>query len=53
MQSELTGIVDAIPALVWTVRADADFVNQRWLDYTGLSPARIARSIATSSFGHI
>jgi PAS domain S-box-containing protein len=39
MQSEQTGVIDAIPALVWTVRVDgqADFLNQRWLDYTGLS----------------
>jgi PAS domain S-box-containing protein len=39
MQSELAGIVDAIPAMVWTVQADgrADYLNQQWLDYTGLS----------------
>jgi len=32
-------VVDAIPALAWAARADgsADFFNQRWLDYTGLS----------------
>jgi len=32
-------VVDAIPTLAWTARADgaADFFNQRWLDYTGLS----------------
>ena len=32
-------VVDAIPALAWSARADgpADFFNQRWLDYTGLS----------------
>ena len=32
-------MVDAIPALAWAARADgsADFFNQRWLDYTGLS----------------
>lgn len=31
--------IDTIPALVWTARSDgaAEFVNQRWLDYTGLS----------------
>src|SRR5579859_1665623 len=31
--------VDAIPALVWSARADgsAEFLNRRWLDYTGLS----------------
>jgi formate hydrogenlyase transcriptional activator len=32
-------VVDAIPTLAWSARADgsADFFNQRWLDYTGLS----------------
>jgi formate hydrogenlyase transcriptional activator len=32
-------VIDAIPALAWSARADgsADFFNQRWLDYTGLS----------------
>src|ERR1700677_2448435 len=32
-------VVDTIPALAWSARADgsADFFNQRWLDYTGLS----------------
>ena len=33
-------VVDAIPTLAWSARADgsADFFNRRWLDYTGLSP---------------
>jgi PAS domain S-box-containing protein len=32
-------VVDTIPALAWAARPDgsADFFNQRWLDYTGLS----------------
>jgi hypothetical protein len=32
-------VVDTIPTLAWGARADgsADFFNQRWLDYTGLS----------------
>jgi PAS domain S-box-containing protein len=32
-------VVDAIPTLAWAACADgsADFFNQRWLDYTGLS----------------
>jgi len=32
-------IVDAIPTLAWSARSDgsADFFNQRWLDYAGLS----------------
>jgi PAS domain-containing protein len=35
-------VVDAIPTLAWSARADgsADFFNQRWLDYTGLSAER-------------
>jgi PAS domain S-box-containing protein len=33
-------VVDAIPALAWSSLPDGsvEFVNQRWLDYTGLSP---------------
>jgi len=33
-------VVDTIPTLAWSARSDgsADFFNQRWLDYTGLSP---------------
>ena len=32
-------IIDTIPTMVWSLRPDGvlDFVNQRWLDYTGLS----------------
>src|SRR4029077_17813141 len=32
-------MIDKIPILAWSCRADgsAEFVNQRWLDYTGLS----------------
>jgi PAS domain S-box-containing protein len=40
MDSGLNGaIVDALPGLVWTAREDGciDSVNQRWLDYTGVS----------------
>jgi len=33
-------LVDAIPTLAWSAHSDgsADSFNQRWLDYTGLSP---------------
>jgi PAS domain S-box-containing protein len=33
-------VVDAIPALAWSSLPDGfvEFVNQRWCDYTGLSP---------------
>ncbi len=32
-------IIDTLPTMVWTLQPDGavDFVNQRWLDYTGLS----------------
>jgi PAS domain-containing protein len=32
-------VIDTIPTLAWAARSDgsADFFNQRWLDYTGLS----------------
>ena len=32
-------VVDAIPTLAWSARPDgsAEFLNRRWLDYTGLS----------------
>jgi hypothetical protein len=32
-------VVDTIPTLAWSARSDgsADFFNQRWLDYIGLS----------------
>ena len=39
MQYELNHLVEALPGLGWTALADggAEFFNQRWLDYTGLS----------------
>src|SRR5262245_12565514 len=39
MQSELRIVIDALRALVWTVRPDGyvDFCNKWWFDYTGLS----------------
>jgi PAS domain S-box-containing protein len=38
-EDRLRLIVNTIPAMAWTVRSDGvvDFVNQRWLDYAGLS----------------
>jgi PAS domain S-box-containing protein len=32
-------VIDTIPTMAWTLQPDGvvDFVNQRWLDYTGLS----------------
>jgi two-component system sensor histidine kinase UhpB len=38
-ESHLRLVIDTIPAMAWSLRPDGavDFVNQRWLDYTGLS----------------
>jgi PAS domain S-box-containing protein len=38
---QLRAIVDTIPGLVWLARVDggAEYVNRRWLEYTGLSQA--------------
>jgi len=36
---DIRPVVDAIPTLAWSARPDgsAEFLNRRWLDYTGLS----------------
>ncbi len=38
-EDRLRLIIDTIPTMAWTVRPDGivDFLNQRWMDYTGLS----------------
>jgi PAS domain S-box-containing protein len=38
MDSELDGVVDALPGLVWSAFPDGqiDYLNRRWSDYTGL-----------------
>jgi len=38
-EEELRVMIDTIPALAWTSRPDgaAEFLNRRWLDYTGRS----------------
>ena len=38
-EDQLRLVIDTIPMIAWTVRPDGvvDFVNQRWLDYTGLA----------------
>src|ERR1700726_2713344 len=38
-EEHLRLIIDTIPTMAWTVRPDGavDFINQRWLDYTGLT----------------
>jgi PAS domain S-box-containing protein len=37
-------IINAVPALIWTARADGrlDFISQRWLEYAGISIGTIA-----------
>jgi PAS domain S-box-containing protein len=39
-ERHLRSIVDAIPTTAWTTRPDGycDFLNQRWLDYAGMTP---------------
>lgn len=38
MGIDLSGVLDALPAMVWTALPDGsiDFVNRRWCEYTGL-----------------
>jgi PAS domain S-box-containing protein len=46
MQFELTRLVDAFPGLGWTALPDgrAEFLNKRWLDYTGMTAQQAAGS---------
>src|SRR5713226_2099344 len=39
IEGRLRLIIDTIPTMVWTLQPDGavDFVNQRWMDYTGLT----------------
>jgi hypothetical protein len=53
-------LVEALPQIVWTARADGavDFYNQRWLDYVGLAPgdgraADWARIIHPDDLAHL
>src|SRR5262245_7229563 len=38
-EDQLRMMIDTIPTLAWSCRPDGatEFLNQRWLDYTGLS----------------
>jgi PAS domain S-box-containing protein len=38
-ESHFLAIIDSIPTQIWSARSDGtvDFLNRRWLDYTGLS----------------
>src|SRR5207253_2652759 len=42
-------IINAVPALIWTARADGrlDFISQRWLDYAGIN----IRTIGSGELG--
>src|SRR6266550_1877462 len=44
-EAHLRKIIDTIPTLAWCNLSDGsnEFVNQRWCDYTGLSPAEVQR----------
>ena len=41
-ERDLRSIIDTIPALAWSADPNgySDFLNQRWLDYTGMSAER-------------
>ena len=43
-ERELRSIVNTIPTTAWTTRPDGycDFLNQRWLDYAGMTPEQAA-----------
>jgi PAS domain S-box-containing protein len=42
-EDQLRVLIETIPALAWTSLADGspDFVNRRWLEYTGVSPEQM------------
>src|SRR6202521_5064384 len=42
-EDRLRVLIETIPALAWTSLADGspDFVNRRWLEYTGVSPEQM------------
>ncbi len=44
-EGHLRKIIDTIPTLAWCNLSDGsnEFVNQRWCDYTGLSPEEVQR----------
>jgi len=44
MLFELSHLIDALPGLAWTALPDgrAEFINRRWLDYTGLTAEQAA-----------
>lgn len=46
MQVELAYLIDALPGLAWAALPDgrAEFFNQRWLDYAGMTAGQAAGS---------
>ncbi len=40
-EKQLRDVIETIPAMAWTTRPDGsvDFINRRWLEYTGISAA--------------
>ncbi len=40
---QLRSLIDSVPNLAWTARADGwiDFYNRRWYEYTGTTPAQM------------
>src|SRR5215510_9515618 len=51
-EDHLRMMIDTIPTLAWSCRPDGttEFLNQRWLDYTGLSAADTQGSGWTAAF---
>ena len=43
-EARTRALIDSIPELAWTARADGfiDFYNRRWYEYTGTTPAQMA-----------
>lgn len=43
MKTDFSRVMDALPGLVWTMNADdgIDYVNNRWLEYTGRTLERL------------
>jgi PAS domain S-box-containing protein len=47
-EDHLRLVIDTIPTMAWSIRPDGsvDFVNQRWMDYTGLSLEEESEEVA-------
>jgi PAS domain S-box-containing protein len=53
VENELSGVLDALPGLVWTAlrNGDVQFVNRRWREFTGLT-ADVARGAGWQAAVH-